>query len=104
MQARMEARMKNPAMALPGVSDAIQGLVKAACKGGVSPRTLELVQRHPDQCRQRADAVPDDVWDEAAAYYDDKGLAALILWIATTTTFFNRLNSSIKEPAGATWG
>jgi alkylhydroperoxidase family enzyme len=46
--------------------------------------------------------VPDDVWDEAASYYDEKGLAALILWIATTT-FFNRLNSSIKEPAGATW-
>ena len=47
--------------------------------------------------------MPDGVWDEAASYYDEKGLAALILWIATTN-FFNRLNSSIKGLAGAKWG
>jgi alkylhydroperoxidase family enzyme len=45
----MESRMKNPAMVLPGVSDAIQGLVKAAYKGGVSPRTLELVHLRASQ-------------------------------------------------------
>jgi AhpD family alkylhydroperoxidase len=51
----------------------------------------------------RADAVPDAVWDEAARHYDETQLAALILWIATTN-LFNRLNATIKEPAGATWG
>jgi alkylhydroperoxidase family enzyme len=51
----------------------------------------------------RPDAVPDPVWDEAARHYDEPQLAALILWIATTN-LFNRLNATIREPAGATWG
>lgn len=48
------------------------------------------------------DAVPDDVWDEAADHFDEKGLSAIIMMIATTN-FFNRLNIPIKEPAGTTW-
>jgi alkylhydroperoxidase family enzyme len=43
------------------------------------------------------------LWDEVADHYDEQQVAALILWIATTN-FFNRLNATIKEPAGATWG
>jgi hypothetical protein len=39
------------------------------------------------------------VWDDAADHYDEKGLAALILMIATTN-FFNRINVTIKQPAG----
>lgn len=39
----------------------------------------------------------------AADHYDEQGLAALILMIATTN-FFNRINITIREPAGATWG
>jgi alkylhydroperoxidase family enzyme len=49
------------------------------------------------------EAVPDELWDRAAGHYDEKQLAALILRIATTN-FFNRVNTAIKEPAGATWG
>jgi AhpD family alkylhydroperoxidase len=48
----------------------------------------------------RPDAVPDDVWDEAARHYDEKGLAALVLWVALTN-LFNRLNVSTRQPAGA---
>jgi AhpD family alkylhydroperoxidase len=51
----------------------------------------------------RVDAVPDEIWEEAARHYDEQQLAALILWIATTN-LFNRLNVTIREPAGATWG
>jgi AhpD family alkylhydroperoxidase len=51
----------------------------------------------------RADAVPDEIWEEAARYYDEQQLASLILWIATTN-LFNRLNVTIREPAGVTWG
>ena len=51
----------------------------------------------------RPDAVSDTVWAEAARHYDEQQLAALILWIATTN-LFNRLNATIREPAGATWG
>ncbi len=50
----------------------------------------------------RADPVPDEIWDAAARHYDERGLAALILMIATTN-FFNRLNVSTRQPAGA-WG
>src|SRR4051812_13696506 len=51
----------------------------------------------------RPDAVPDEIWDEAAKHYDKQQLAPLILGIATTN-LFNRLNATIREPTGATWG
>ena len=50
----------------------------------------------------RADPVPDSIWDEATRYYDEQGLAALILMIATTN-LFNRLNATTKQMAGARW-
>lgn len=50
----------------------------------------------------RSDAVPDDVWDEAAKHFDEKQLAALVLWIATSN-LFNRINSATRQPAGAAW-
>jgi AhpD family alkylhydroperoxidase len=50
----------------------------------------------------RTDPVPDDVWEAAAKHYDEKGLAALVLMIATTN-LFNRLNATTKQVAGA-WG
>jgi AhpD family alkylhydroperoxidase len=50
----------------------------------------------------RADPVPDEIWDEATRHYDEKGLAALLLMIATTNVF-NRLNVSTRQVAGA-WG
>ncbi len=48
----------------------------------------------------RPDSVPDAVWDEAVQYYDEKGLAALILMIATTN-LFNRVNVTIRQVAGS---
>jgi len=50
----------------------------------------------------RSDPVPDDIWDEAADHYDEQGLAALVLMIATTN-LFNRLNATTRQVAGA-WG
>jgi AhpD family alkylhydroperoxidase len=50
----------------------------------------------------RADPVSDEVWDEAAKHFDEKQLAGLILWVATTN-LFNRLNATTKQPAGAAW-
>ncbi|MGF1428709.1 carboxymuconolactone decarboxylase family protein [Kitasatospora sp. LaBMicrA B282] len=47
-------------------------------------------------------AVPDEVWDEAASFFDEKQLAAIVLMVATTN-FFNRINATIQEPAGTTW-
>jgi AhpD family alkylhydroperoxidase len=50
----------------------------------------------------RADPVPDEIWDEAARHYDERGLAALLLMIATTNVY-NRLNVPTRQVAGA-WG
>jgi len=50
----------------------------------------------------RADPVPDEIWDEAARHYDEQALASLILSIATTNVF-NRLNVTTRQVAGA-WG
>jgi len=47
----------------------------------------------------RADPVPDDVWDEAARHYDEPALAALILAIATVNVW-NRLNVTTRQVAG----
>ncbi len=48
----------------------------------------------------RADPVPDAIWDEAARHYDEQGLAALILMLATTN-LFNRLNATTRQVAGS---
>ena len=50
----------------------------------------------------RPDAVTDEIWDAVGDYFDERQLSAIILMIATTN-FFNRINVSIREPAGATW-
>jgi len=47
----------------------------------------------------RADAVSDDVWDEAARHYDGAQLAALVLAIASINTW-NRLNVATRQVGG----
>lgn len=148
----IQPRMKNPAAVIPEANTAIQDLIKAAFKGGVSPRTLELVHLRASQINgcsfcvvsslhtgkqkgesderlfavaawreapyftdaeraalalteavtrlaDRSDPVPDGVWDEATKYFDERGMAALILWIATTN-LFNHLNVPTRQLAG----
>ncbi|MET7422623.1 carboxymuconolactone decarboxylase family protein [Dactylosporangium sp. NPDC005555] len=46
----------------------------------------------------RADAVPDQVWDVAAKHFDQKELAALLLNIAVTNAY-NRLNVPTRQQA-----
>src|SRR6185312_16611594 len=50
----------------------------------------------------RPDPVPDDIWADASRHFDDKQLAGLVLWIATTN-LFNRINAATKQVAGAAW-
>jgi AhpD family alkylhydroperoxidase len=149
----MQARMKNPAVIIPGAMQAIQALNSATEKGGVPSATLALVHlrasqvngcsfcvdsssRHAKKAGEtderlfavaawreapyftdaeraalalteavtrladRADPVPDEIWDEAARRYDEQALAALILMIATTNVF-NRLNVTTRQTAGS---
>jgi AhpD family alkylhydroperoxidase len=50
----------------------------------------------------RSEAVPDDVWDEAARHYDEAQLAALVLTIASVN-LWNRLNVATRQVAGVEW-
>jgi AhpD family alkylhydroperoxidase len=50
----------------------------------------------------RPDPVPDEIWNAAAAHFDEQGLAALVLMIAVAN-LFNRLNATTRQIAGA-WG
>ena len=47
----------------------------------------------------RADPVPDEVYDEAARHYDEPALASLVLHI-TMINAWNRLNAATKQVAG----
>ena len=148
----IQPRMRNPGAVIPEANAAIQDLIKATYKGGVSPRTLELVHLRASQINgcsfcvgsaassvkqkgesverlfavaawreapyftdaeraalalteavtrvaDRADPVPDAIWDEATKYYNEREMAALLLWIATTN-LFNHLNVPTRQPVG----
>lgn len=59
---------------------------------------LELTEQGT-RIADAAGGVPDEVWANAAQYYDDDQLAALVCAIAVINTF-NRLNVIIQQPAG----
>ena len=48
----------------------------------------------------RADPVPDEIWEEATRHYAEPELAALVLSIATTNAF-NRINVAVRQVPGA---
>ncbi len=151
----MHARMNNPALIVPDAMQALQALGQAIQKGGVSPKTLELVNlrasqingcgvcavQHPRIAKKlgetderlfavaawreapyfsdaeraalalteaatrmsdRADPVPDEIWDEAARHYDEHALAALVIAIASINVW-NRLNVTTRQVAGQEW-
>ena len=47
----------------------------------------------------RAEGVPDEVWNDAARHYDERALSALILSIALINVW-NRLNVATRQVAG----
>ncbi len=47
----------------------------------------------------RADPVPDEIWNEAARHYNEAQLASLLLWISITNVW-NRLNVATRQVAG----
>lgn len=50
----------------------------------------------------RADPVPDAIWNEAAQHYDEAALASIVLTIGLIN-IWNRLNVTTKQVAGAPW-
>ena len=51
----------------------------------------------------RADPVPDEIWEQAKRHYDEKALAVLVMHIAMIN-FWNRLNVTTRQLAGAMSG
>lgn len=106
----MPARLRNPALLLPDAMTGIQNIYKAIYSGGAPEAILELVHLRASQingcsaCVHAAvtSAVTDRIWAEVSHHYNESQLAVLVLMIATTN-FFNPINTTIKEPAGATW-
>ena len=47
----------------------------------------------------RADPVPDDVWNEAARHFNEQALAAIVLQISLVNVW-NRLNVTTRQVAG----
>ncbi|MCI0413343.1 carboxymuconolactone decarboxylase family protein [bacterium] len=48
----------------------------------------------------RSDPVPDEIWEEAARYYDERALASLVIAIANINVW-NRFNAATRQVAGA---
>ena len=46
-----------------------------------------------------SDAIPDEVWDEAARHYDEMQLAGLVVAIAAINAF-NRINAATRQITG----
>jgi len=65
-------------------------------------RAALALAEYATRLADQADAVPDEIWDEAAKHFDEKQLAAIVLWIATTN-FFNRINVTTRQPAPQNW-
>ena len=72
----MQARMKNPAMIIPGAMDALQALAKASRRGGVPERTLELVHLRVSQINGCSVCVDMSFHDGEV----DRGLFAVAAW------------------------
>jgi AhpD family alkylhydroperoxidase len=51
----------------------------------------------------RPGSVTDEIWAEAARHFDEKQLEALVLMVALSN-FFNRINTTLRVPAGTKWG
>lgn len=60
---------------------------------------LELAEAST-RLADRADAVSDEVWDNAADHFDEKQLASILLMTAVTN-LFNRLNAPVRQIAGS---
>jgi AhpD family alkylhydroperoxidase len=94
-----------------GCSACVDAGVKSATKAGVSSekplfddaeRAALALAEAATRLSDRPGAVTDEIWAEAARHYDERQLAALVLMVAITN-FFNRLNTTLRVPAGTAW-
>ncbi|GAA2804305.1 carboxymuconolactone decarboxylase family protein [Kribbella solani] len=104
-----------------GCSPCVFGGIKSALRSGETDERLHQVAAWRDSdlstdaeraALEMAEAatrladnptsVSDEIWAAAAAQFSEKELSAIVLMIALTN-LFNRINTTIRVPAGATW-
>jgi AhpD family alkylhydroperoxidase len=104
-----------------GCSACVNAGVRSAGRGGVSTeklltvaawyenplfddaeRAALAVTEAATRLADRPGSVTDDIWAQAARHYDDKQLGALVLMVALSN-FFNRINTTLRIPAGTNW-
>ena len=92
-----EARARRPARPTSACSRSRPGATRPISPTPNARRSAltEALTRLSD----RADPVPDAIWDEAAKHYDETELADLILAIASINVW-NRLNVAVRQPVG----
>ncbi|GGR86946.1 alkyl hydroperoxide reductase AhpD [Streptomyces aureoverticillatus] len=69
----------------------------------VAERAALALAEAATRLQDGAQGVTDEIWEEANAHLTEEQIGAINLEIALTN-FFNRINRTIKEPAGQTWG
>src|SRR5207237_6772897 len=79
----MEARMINPALVVPDAMQALQALGKAARKGGVPPKTIELVNLRASQINGCSVCVDMHARDLKRAGETDERVFAVAAWRET---------------------
>jgi len=67
-----------------------------------SERAALAVAEAATRLADTPEAVTDELWADLTEHHDDKAVSAIIVMVALTN-FFNRINTTIREPAGATW-
>jgi len=104
-----------------GCSPCVYGGIKSALKNGETDERLHQVAAWRDtdlftdaeraalemteaatRLADKPNAVTDEMWDAVADHFDEKQLSAIVLMIALTN-MFNRINTTVRQPAGATW-
>lgn len=104
-----------------GCSACVEGGVKSAKQAGETEERLHAVAAWREsphfndaeraalalaesvtRLADRPDPVPDEVWEAVAKHYDERQLAAIVLFIALAN-LFNRLNATTRQVPGS-WG
>jgi alkylhydroperoxidase family enzyme len=76
---------------------------EAPCYTDAERAALELTEAMTRLADRGGDVVSDEQWTELSKHYTEQQLAGLIFWIATSN-FYNRLNTTVRQPAGPpTW-
>lgn len=104
-----------------GCSPCVFGGIKSALKNGETDERLHQVAAWRDsdlftaaeraalelaeaatRLADRPGAVTDEIWAAAAEHFDERQLSGIVMMIALTN-MFNRINTTVRTPAGATW-